>query len=325
MNYFSLLLILPLLLVGVGITSVRAENNDPCNYHGTNVCGSDGKCEEHVGVTPHFDCTSYDKDGNECITGSCPGDDSTNNDNENDKSSDRPCPDGQIQIGGPTCVKDTADAGWEDENNDGIADGQEHKKLPCSGGGKLVGSLCERVNSNSKDNDNHKSSSDNHKSKSNSNHKDKNNNHKTIIVNKKTIVKKNNVLPQPTTPKFRVDVILDKITKAEALQFQMRVIVYGPHVLNKPTLDKPGQVVNLGGCVTSCYTTWEFTAWKVPVGSKISACVWNPNTGHQRCGYGLSHTQYGPETIHVSVPSSSNSDSQTTTSKPSNTGTNENN
>ena len=48
-----------------------------------------------------------------------------------------------------------------------------------------------------------------------------------------------------------MNVVLDNVTEAEASQFQMRVIVYGPHTLNKPTLDKPGVIVNTGGCVES--------------------------------------------------------------------------
>jgi hypothetical protein len=327
MKFLSLLLILPLLLIGVGTTSVHAED-DPCNYHGENVCDSSGICDDD-----HFDCVSDCADPSAGdTTGKCPGDDTgdedtgghkssdNNNDNDNDKSSDNdnngkdrsetnpkhndPC----NYYGRDVCDKDRK--GCDNHHFDCLTD--------LDNGDYCTTGMCpgdDRPYKNKKNDD------------SNENHKNNgNNNHKTVIVHKKTIVNKNNnIAATNTTPKFRVDVVLDKITKAEALQFQMRVIVYGPHVLNKPTLDKPGQVVNIGGCVTSCYTTWEFTAWKVPLGSKISACVWNPNTGHQSCGYGLSHSQYGPETIHVSVPSSSNSDSQTTTSKLSNTGTNENN
>jgi plastocyanin len=47
--------------------------------------------------------------------------------------------------------------------------------------------------------------------------------------------------------------------------------------------------VNIGGCVSSCYTTWDFTARKVPVGSEIISCVWNDNTGHTKPADTVSH------------------------------------
>jgi endonuclease YncB( thermonuclease family) len=112
-----------------------------------------------------------------------------------------------------------------------------------------------------------------------------------------------NINSDPPPKKFEVKVILDNVTVAESDTFRMRVIVYGPHTLNKPTLDKPGQLVNVQGCGSSCYTDWDFTASKVPIGSEIQACVWNPETGHQNCGYGKSDSLYGPEIIRVNLPS----------------------
>lgn len=112
-----------------------------------------------------------------------------------------------------------------------------------------------------------------------------------------------NVNSDSTPKKFEVKVILDNVTIAESDTFRMRVIVYGPHTLNKPTLDKPGQLVNVEGCGSSCYTDWGFTASKVPIGSEIQACVWNPETGHENCGHGESDSLYGPEIIRVSLPS----------------------
>jgi hypothetical protein len=103
--------------------------------------------------------------------------------------------------------------------------------------------------------------------------------------------------------KFQVIVILnetDKVDKDD--QFRMRVIAYGPNTLNKPTLDKPGQLVDLKTCVESCYTLWGFTARKVPLDTLILACVWNIDNGNKTCGWGNSDSKYGPEVITISFP-----------------------
>ncbi len=109
--------------------------------------------------------------------------------------------------------------------------------------------------------------------------------------------------------KFQVIVILNDTAKADSDTFRMRVIVYGPHTLNKPTLDKDGQLINIAGCSSSCYSEWGFTASKVPLNSSITACVWNPETGNKNCGYGRSNSQFGPEIISIRIPSGNSNNS----------------
>jgi hypothetical protein len=46
------------------------RGNDPCNYHGLDVCDSNGDCDSE-----RFDCLSDCKDGSRATTGQCPGDD----------------------------------------------------------------------------------------------------------------------------------------------------------------------------------------------------------------------------------------------------------
>ena len=50
------------------------EKNDPCNYHGKNICDKDSKGCDYK----HFDCLSDLGNGNYCTTGMCPGDDDGN-------------------------------------------------------------------------------------------------------------------------------------------------------------------------------------------------------------------------------------------------------
>jgi hypothetical protein len=84
---------------------------------------------------------------------------------------------------------------------------------------------------------------------------------------------------------------------------RMRVIVYGPHTLNKPTLDKPGTPLFLSDCVGYCYKdagVWSFTGWKVPKGSDFKVCVWNQESGQDNCDWGRANSR--SESIHVQAP-----------------------
>jgi hypothetical protein len=72
-------------------------------------------------------------------------------------------------------------------------------------------------------------------------------------------------------------------------KYQVRVIVYGVHTLNKPTLDKPGITIYDSQCKVECSINagiWSFTDWKVNNGDKIKACALDTATSHQSCGYG---------------------------------------
>ena len=51
----------------------EAEVNDPCNYHGTDVCIGSG--DERQCDSERFDCLSVCEDGTTRTTGQCPGDD----------------------------------------------------------------------------------------------------------------------------------------------------------------------------------------------------------------------------------------------------------
>jgi hypothetical protein len=121
--------------------------------------------------------------------------------------------------------------------------------------------------------------------------------------NKKFKSKKSDSKQEPEVKKFQVIVVLNETEKAESDTFRMRVIAYGPNTLNKPTLDKPGQLLAIKDCATVCYTTWGFTAYKVPLNTTIQACVWNPESRNKNCGWGNTDSQYGPEIITMSLPS----------------------
>ena len=92
----------------------------------------------------------------------------------------------------------------------------------------------------------------------------------------------------------------------------MRVIVYGVHTLNKPTLDKPGVSIYDSQCGGECSINagiWSFTDWKVNNGDKIKACALNTATSHQSCGYGSADksrtdTIYIPVSVSTQIPKS---------------------
>jgi hypothetical protein len=197
--------------------------------------------------------------------------DGNNNDN-NDKSETNPNDNDPCDYHGQNICDDNGDC--DNDNFDCLTDlpnGDYCTTGMCPGDDK-------KNNDDNKNNNNNKDSSSDSNSKSN----DANSNVK----------------------KFNVKVILDDTANAEAQKFQMRVFVYGPHTLNKPTLDKPGEIVDISSCGSSCYTEWDFTASKVPLDSEIKACVWNQESGHQNCGIGKASSNYGPETIHIRLPSS---------------------
>jgi hypothetical protein len=79
--------------------------------------------------------------------------------------------------------------------------------------------------------------------------------------------------------------------------YRLRVIVYGIHTLNKPTLDKPGVNVHADG--DKFAGKFGFTAWKVPIGSKVKACVVDTDTRDKSCGYGENTRKNGPERIDI--------------------------
>jgi hypothetical protein len=111
---------------------------------------------------------------------------------------------------------------------------------------------------------------------------------------------------QESTKKFNVQIVLDHARKE---QYQVRVIVYGVHTLNKPTLDKPGVTIYASQCVGVCSINagiWSFTDWKVNNGDQIKACALNTETGNEYCGYG-SADKSRTDTIHISIYSSSQS------------------
>jgi hypothetical protein len=67
-----------------GGNNIGEAGNDPCNYHGINVCDSSGQCDNE-----RFDCYSDDcVNGEGGTTGQCEDDDEpyNNNDNDNDSS-----------------------------------------------------------------------------------------------------------------------------------------------------------------------------------------------------------------------------------------------
>ena len=91
-----------------------SEINDPCNYHGLNICDSSGNCDSE-----RFDCYSDDcVDGGPGTTGQCEGDDEPyrNNDNDNGNTDgDLPRCDGSYQ----DCVTENiyfCEAGSTDDN-----------------------------------------------------------------------------------------------------------------------------------------------------------------------------------------------------------------
>ena len=112
------------------------------------------------------------------------------------------------------------------------------------------------------DNDNHKGS-DNHKG--DGNHKSSDNNH------------------NDNGKKFKVHVNLIYLNGVGG-QHKFRVIVYGPHTLNKPTLDKPGYSFKLEPCDDDhCRFDLgkvSFTGWKVPKNTSFKACVWPSTSSH---------------------------------------------
>ncbi len=101
---------------------------------------------------------------------------------------------------------------------------------------------------------------------------------------------------------FKVHVFINW-GKEQAGDRRMRVIVYGPHTLNKPTLDKPCLPLFLNVCQNSCVKdmgVWSFTGWKVPKGSDFKVCVWNQESGLDNCNWGRANSR--SESIHVKAP-----------------------
>ena len=100
--------------------------------------------------------------------------------------------------------------------------------------------------------------------------------------------------------KFNVHVFVDFGYGQSGDNDRIRV-VYGPHTLNKPTLDKPGTPIYLGSCGHNevCYQdagVWSFTSWKVPQGASFKACV-TSNNGNVSCDWGYANSRH--ESIHV--------------------------
>ena len=66
-----------------GSNNTGESGNDPCNYHGINVCDSSGQCDNE-----RFDCYSDDcVNGGGGTTGQCQDDDEPYNNNDNDNDS----------------------------------------------------------------------------------------------------------------------------------------------------------------------------------------------------------------------------------------------
>jgi hypothetical protein len=114
-----------------------------------------------------------------------------------------------------------------------------------------------------------------------------------------------NPKPNPSTgegsaKKFNVQIVLDNARKE---QYQVRVVVYGLHTLNKPTLDKPGVTIYASQCIGQCSVDagiWSFTDSKVNNGDQIKACAINTATRNEYCGYG-SADKSRIETIHIPI------------------------
>ena len=107
----------------------------------------------------------------------------------------------------------------------------------------------------------------------NNGHTSDNNNHKSSSVEK-----------------FKVHVNLIYLN-AVGGEHKFRVIVYGPHTLNKPTLDKPGYPFKLEACDDDhCrfdLGTVSFTSWKVPKDSSFETCVWpSKDSSEKSCAWG---------------------------------------
>jgi len=170
-----------------------------------------------------------------------------------------------------------------DRDNDGIG---------CEDGGKIGGTGGGGNGGNGNGNGNGGGDDDNDNDKSDSNNKDNDSGKDG-----------NKAEAEPEIKKFQVTVILNETDNAESDTFRMRVIAYGPKTLNKLTLDKPGQVVDMKDCASVCNTEWGFTAYKVSLNTTILACVWNPESGDKNCGLGKSDSRYGPEIISIRVPS----------------------
>ncbi len=66
--------------------------NDPCNYHGQDICDESGECDSE-----RFDCWSDCSDGSIQTTGQCPGDDRPLSTIASDDQSDLPDCDGSYQ------------------------------------------------------------------------------------------------------------------------------------------------------------------------------------------------------------------------------------
>ena len=135
----------------------------------------------------------------------------------------------------------------------------------------------------------------NHKGHGNYNHNNNNNNNN----NNDKQHESNTYEPE----KFNVHAFVDFGQDQSDQKYSMRVIVYGPHTLNKPTLDKPETPIYLGSCGYNevCYQdagVWGFTSWKVPQGASFKVCV-TSNNGNVSCDWGYADSKRW-ESIHVS-------------------------
>jgi len=182
-----------------------------------------------------------------------------------------------------TDINIVEDDGYIDDNNNGVNDEDDDDgcHLPD----------CYPMPMNGGDGDNH---NHNHKSK---HHDDDNDNHKSNSNNND-----NHHKSKPIVEKFKVHVYVDFGTAQFGDDDSIRVIVYGPHTLNKPTLDKPGTPIHLVSCNSEeCYQdagVWSFTSWKVPQGASFKACITKTSqSGNERCGWGNATSRY--ESIHV--------------------------
>jgi type II secretory pathway pseudopilin PulG len=174
--------------------------------------------------------------------------------------------DGQDDVGSQDDNKQSSD-----NNNDDKFDSCPDVNT-CNNGGPLEShheicpdDVCSQDN-NKKSNDNHKSSDDN-------NHQSRHHTGDGV---------------HHGSEKFKVHVNLIYLN-AVGGKHEWRVIVYGPHTLNKPTLDKSGYKVNLEACDDDhCrfdLGTVSFTSWKVPKGSSFKACVWK-DSSDKSCSWG---------------------------------------
>lgn len=192
------------------------------------------------------------------------------------------------------------DDGYIDDNNNGVNDENENS-LPVDSDQSPFYNNYYKHHSHEGVDDSESNIDDIHLGSDNHNHDNDNKGSSNDNDNHKSS-------SSSSVEKFKVHVYVDFGYAQSGDNDRIRVIVYGPHTLNKPTLDKPGILINLGSCGRGevCYQDvgiWTFSDWKVNSGDKIKACALNTETSNQDCGYGTADKSR-TDTIHIPVSTS---------------------